>query len=527
MNWSARTRLLSPLLLGLALTAAMACSSSNNSNNKAATTAATIAATKAATTAAAAATSAATTAGTAAARPASPAASSPAAASGSPAAAAGTAAAAGGSVAVNPSVVAADKALGAAAGTGSPVDQVTISKPVEINFWHVYSDGSAQGDKLAALIKDFQAKNPNITVKAQYVGSYDPLFQKIQTGIAGGQTPDVAVAYENQVAEYQQANVIIPLDDYVKSQKYGLPKDDYADILSAYRYDNFYAAYKNQMLSFPFTKSVELMYYNADMLKAAGVDVPKTWDDFQKAAKAVTKGDVKGYAVGIDVSLFNGGVYSRGGQLISEDQKKWLFNNQQGVDQLSMYQQMIKDGSAYQVAKAFGDQTDFAQGRAAFTFSSSAGIPFYVKDVNDNIKANWNVALPPHGTGRDNSTVMYGANVTLFKSTAEKQLASWLFIKYFTSKEVNPDWSTATGYLPVRTSGLADDRVKAAAAKQPQYGVALQVQQFGTPEPNVRQAQAARNHISDALVAAFSDPSKSAKQLLDDAVNQSNQDLTK
>jgi ABC-type glycerol-3-phosphate transport system substrate-binding protein len=321
--------------------------------------------------------------------------------------------------------------------------------------------------------------------------------------------------------------VIIPLDDYVKSQKYGLPKDDYADILSAYRYDNFYAAYKNQMLSFPFTKSVELMYYNADMLKAAGVAVPQTWDDFAKAAKAVSKGDVKGYAIGIDVSLFNGGVYSRGGQLISDDQKKWLFNNQQGVDQLSMYQQMIKDGSAYQVAKAFGDQTDFAQGRAAFTFSSSAGIPFYVKDVNDNIKANWSVALPPHGAGRDNSTVMYGANVTLFKSTAEKQLASWLFIKYFTSKEANPDWSTATGYLPVRTSGLVDERVKAAAAKQPQYGVALQVQQYGTPEPNVRQAQAARNHISDALVAAFSDPNQSAKQLLDEAVNLSNQDLLK
>src|SRR5207248_1836009 len=100
-----------------------------------------------------------------------------------------------------------------------------------------------------------------------------------------------------------------------------------------------------------------------------------TWDDFMKASKAVTKGDVKGYAIGVDVSLFNGGVYSRGGALISEDQKKWLFNNQQGVDMLSMWQQMVKDGSGYQVAKMFGDQDDFGAGRAVFAFSSSAGIP--------------------------------------------------------------------------------------------------------------------------------------------------------
>jgi ABC-type glycerol-3-phosphate transport system substrate-binding protein len=515
MNRIHRTPWLAPLLLGVALTAAMACSSNNN---KSANNAAAAVATKAAATAAGA---AATPAGSA-----SVARATGTTASGSPAAA-GTSAAAGGNVAVSPGVVNADKTLAAAAGAGSPIDSVTISKPVEINFWHVYSDGSAQGNKMAALVKDFQSKNPNITVNAQYVGSYDPLYQKIQTAIAGGQTPDVAVAYENQVADYQQANVIIPLDDYIKSQKYGLPKGDYADILSAYRYDNFFAAYKNQMLSFPFTKSVELMYYNADKLKAAGVDVPQTWDDFQKAAKAVTKGDVKGWAFGVDVSLFNGSIYSREGQLISDDEKKWLFNNQQGLDTLSQWQQMVKDGSAYQISKQFADQTDFGHQQAVFTFSSSAGIPFYEKEVKDDGTFNWGVALPPHGTGQGPSTVMYGANVTMFKSSPEKQLASWLFIKYFTSKEVNPDWSTATGYLPVRTSGLTDERVKTKAAASAPYNVALQNQQYGRPEPNVRQNQAIRNIIADTIVATISDTSKNVKQLLDQAVNQSNQEMTK
>ncbi len=513
-------RLLTPLLLGAALTLALACSSSNNNSNGAAsaTKAAASASVAASATTGASAASATTTAtaGTV---------SAPAV-GGSPAA--GGTAATGGNVTVTPGVVAADKALGGAAGSGSAIDNVTISKPVTITFWHTQTPDGPNGKKLASLIQDFQSKNPNIQINAQYVGNYDDLFQKLQTAITGGQAPDMAVAYPNQVAEYQQANVIIPLDDYVKSQKYGLPKDDYADILQAYRYDNFYPGNDNKMLSFPFTKSIELMYYNADALKAAGVDVPQTWDDFLKAAKAVTKGDMKGYAIGVEPSLFANMVFSRGGQEISDDQKKWVFNNQQGVDSLAFFQQIIKDGSGYQVAKQFADQTDFGNAKAAFTFSTSAGLPYYQQEVkNDGKGFNWNVAAPPHGVGQPPAAVINGADIAMFKSSPEKQLAAWLFMKYFSSKEVNPDWSVSSGYLPIRTSGLTDPRVQAQVQKLPQYAVALQVQQYGRSEPAVRSYQTTRNHISDAIVAALSDPSKSAKQLLDDAVKQSNDDAAK
>ncbi|HZQ38051.1 MAG TPA: ABC transporter substrate-binding protein [Dehalococcoidia bacterium] len=505
--------LLTPLLLAVALLAALACSSNNNGNknNAAATATKNAASAPAATTAAAGGAASATTAATA---PGS------AAAAGTPAT--------GGNVTVTPSVVAADKALAAAAGTGSAVDNVTISKPVTITFWHTQSPDGPNGKKLASLIQDFQAKNPNIQINAQYVGNYDDLFQKLETAIAGGQTPDMAVAYPNQVSEYQQANVIIPLDDYVKSQKYGLQKDDYADILQAYRYDNFYAGNDNKMLSFPFTKSIELMYYNADALKAAGVDVPQTWDDFLKAAKAVTKGDMKGYAIGVEPSLFANMIFSRGGKEISDDQKQWVFNNQQGVDSLAFFQQLIKDGSGYQVAKQFADQTDFGNAKAAFTFSTSAGLPYYQQEVqNDGKGFNWNVAAPPHVQGQPPAAVINGADIAMFKSSPEKQLAAWLFMKYFASKEVNPDWSVASGYLPIRTSGLADPRVQAQVQKLPQYAVALQVQQYGRSEPAVRSYQTTRKHISDAIVAALADPNKNPKQLLDDAVKLSNEDAAK
>ncbi|MHB8578094.1 MAG: ABC transporter substrate-binding protein [Dehalococcoidia bacterium] len=523
MKRNPRSRLLATLALGAALTLGMACSSSNNNStaNSAATRAATQAASAAATKGAATVASTSAPAG-------SPTRAATSASTGSPvAAASSTAAATGGNIAVPKSVVDADKAIAAAAGTGSPVDSVTISKPVTIEFWHVQPNGP-NGDKLNALIKDFQAKNPNITVNAQYVGNYTALTQKIQTGIAGGQLPDLANAYENDVSSYQDANVLIPLDDYVKSKTYGLAKDDYADILQGYRYDSFYANLGNKMFSFPFTKSVEMMFYNADALKAAGISgPPQTWDDFIKAGKAFTKPELRAWAMGTNVDFFFQGVLSRGGQLISDDYKKWLFNSQQAQDNLAVWQQALKEGWGYPVAKAFDDQVDFGNGKAVFTFSSSAGLPYYQKAVDKGGKFTWSATTPPHAAGRDPLTIMYGGNVAVFKSTPEKQLAAWLFIKYFTSKEVNPDWASTSGYLPIRASGLQDPRIQAAIKKVPAYAEAVKAQNVGVPGPPIAAVAATRQHVTDMEVALFSDPTKNIKQLLDDAVNQSNKDLSK
>jgi multiple sugar transport system substrate-binding protein len=514
-----RAKLLLPLALSAALTLAMACSSSNNNNGSKNTNSATQAATRAATVAATTAAGSPISAGSPAATKAATVATTPGA-SGSPVASSG------GNISVPQSVIDADKALASSAGGGSSIDSVTISKPVTINFWHTQTGPNA--DKLNALIKDFQSKNPNITVNAQYIGNYNDLFQKVQTSIAGGQTPDLAVAYENQVAEYQAAGAVIPLEDYVKSKNYGLAKDDYADILSAYRYDNIYPNIKNGLYSFPFTKSVLALYYNADALKAAGISgPPQTWDDFHKDGLAVAKNGLKGYAISIDASLFDMMVPSFGGQVMNDTQTKYTFNNDAGVQALSLLESMVKDGSAYQIAKQFDDQNDFGAGKALFTLSSSAGLSFYGQAVSQGAKFSWNVAPPPHGNGQKPVTDAYGANVTVFKSTPEKQLASWLFVKYFTSKEINPDWSTATGYLPIRTSGFTDPRVLAKIQSLPQYKAALDIQQYGVPEPSPRGSDAARTHIQDAMTAAILDPSKDVKSLFNDAANQSNAELQK
>lgn len=47
--------------------------------------------------------------------------------------------------------------------------------------------------------------------------------------------------------------------------------------------------YRDKTYAAPYATDAPIMYYRKDFLKKAGVDVPKTWDDVQKAVEAVRK----------------------------------------------------------------------------------------------------------------------------------------------------------------------------------------------------------------------------------------------
>ena len=74
--------------------------------------------------------------------------------------------------------------------------------------------------------------------------------------------------------------------------------------------------------------------------------------------------------------------------------------------------------------------------------------------------ARTGIVIPQGADNKNPKTALYGANAILFKSTPEKQLASWLFLKYFTSKDVTAYWSIQSGYLPVRKSAAESDVYK-------------------------------------------------------------------
>ncbi len=407
--------------------------------------------------------------------------------------------------------------VAAACGGGSPggggttaqsaVDSVTLGGPVSITLWHALTS-DPQKPAMEAMVKQFNdtvGKEKGITVTALNQGNYTQLGQKALGAIQAGALPDLIHAYESNVADYMKADVVVNLDPYVQSTKYGLDKASQDDIYKPYYDTNRFAQFGNQLLSFPFTKSMLVGYQNDDMLKAAGKATPKTWAEFEDAVKAITKKgpDGKttqyGWTIPLSASTFNGWVYSRGGALMADDNKTVKWDGKEGLESLQLVDRMIKGGYAY-VPKGFDHQNDFAASKVGFFQESTSTRPFLTAAMKTPI--NWSITQIPQTDPAKAKTVMYGANVAILKTTPEKQIASWLFIKWFTDTEQTAKWATQSFYMPVRKTAQQSQVVKDYFGKQdPQGKAAFENIATSVPEPNVRGQQDIRDVIFDMLTA--------------------------
>ncbi len=405
-----------------------------------------------------------------------------------------------------------------AAPTVAPTVAPTAApKPVEVQFWTGQS--GPQDEALKKLAASFKQKYPNITVVVTYQGNYTDLYKKVTAAIAAGSPPDVAIGYQNDIANYIKSDAVIALDDMMKDPKIGFTDADMKDIFPAFI--DKYAQYGNKVYSLAFLRSMEVMYYNLDMVKAAGLTkAPETWDDFLKVCASATKAapDVACYEMPGSgaASTFATWVFTRGGDLVSADGKTVAFDKQPGLDAMTTLGDLFTKKYAILQAKAYQDQTDFSLGKAVFTFGSSAGLPYYAAAIKDggNKVANWGIAPSPRTT-KDPVVDLYGPSVTVFKTTSEKQQAAFLWVKYLMDKDPNAEWSKATSYFPARQS--TKDALADFIKTNPLYGQAFDWLQYGRGEPTMAAWNPIRNAIGDAMVAVANGKMTAADAIKDAA----------
>jgi ABC-type glycerol-3-phosphate transport system substrate-binding protein len=375
---------------------------------------------------------------------------------------------------------------GAASGNG-----------VQLQFWH--AQNQAQQKALDALIQDFNSSHPDIQVTGTYQGTYSDIYKKVTAAIAAGSPPDLAIAYPNDVSNYIKSDAVVPLDSLMKDAQIGFSSDDLKDIFPSFI--DHYPQAGNQVYSLAFMRSMEVMYYNADMLKAAGFDAPPaTWDDFLKVCAAVSKPpSTYCYEMNTDASRFANWVWSRGGEILAPDGKTVAFDSQAGLDTLTWLSDMFTKKYAILIGKAFQDQTDFALGKIAFAFGSSAGLPYYKQAIDQSAKMkNWAIAPFPH-TSTNPVVDIYGPSVTIFKTSPEKERAAFTFVKWLMSTGANSQWVKATAYFPARQSTKA--QLLDFINTNPLYGQAYGWLQYGKTEPTVAAWNPIRTYIADTLTA--------------------------
>jgi len=158
----------------------------------------------------------------------------------------------------------------------------TANAATDINFWH--SMQGALGERVDALVADFNKSQSDYVVNAVYKGTYG---ESMNAGIAafrGGQAPDILQVFEVGTATMMYAKgAIKPVQEMSEEVGDPINPDDFLGAVASY-----YSSADGKLVSMPFNSSTPVFYYNKDAFKKAGLDPenpPKTWKEVAETGK--------------------------------------------------------------------------------------------------------------------------------------------------------------------------------------------------------------------------------------------------
>lgn len=366
----------------------------------------------------------------------------------------------------------------AGCSSGKPSGQApaTSNQVINVTFWHAM--GGTNGKAIDALVDKFNKSHSNIQVKAVFQGSYDDLFNKLK--VAGNAGPSVIQVYDIGTRYMIDSKQIVPVQQFVDADKMDL-SDFEPNILAYYTVDN-------KLYSMPFNTSTPILYYNKTAFKDAGLDPnkpPTTWEEVAADAKALTKKDASGKTrYGVSFAIYGwffeqflareGALYTDNGNGRDARATKAIFNSKEGVDLLTWWQGMVKDGIAGNYGRTTADtQKAFQAGTTAMFVDSTAVLRAQIDGVAG--KFDIGTAFLPHPKGKeDGGVIIGGGSLWIMKARPDaEQKAAWEFVKWLSQPEQQAYWSISSGYFPIVKSAHQQPELVQFVQKYPQFKTAV------------------------------------------------------
>ncbi len=332
----------------------------------------------------------------------------------------------------------------------------TIDSPVTITFYN-YNLASTGNGKAATekLIAEFMAANPNVTVEGVPYGAADG-NSRLQAALAAGMSVDLVQLGFNSL-DYARNNYgakaledLIPANEIASHMNGMSPNGLKLGVLDDKTYGLAY------------TFSTPVLFYNADIFTAAGLDPdapPQTWDEIKQASLAIKEATgLPGFTAGIFGPsaadwLFQGVVRSNNGSVISPDRTTLTFAEPAAVEAVAMLKDLYESG-AYENYDITGAMENMAAGKLGMYLQTSAIQGALVAGATDNFDLRA-APMPRFGekpTRPNNS----GSALVILSSDPVKQRAAWELMKFLTSKHGYTVITSEIGYLPLRTDIVND-----------------------------------------------------------------------
>jgi len=312
-------------------------------------------------------------------------------------------------------------------------------------------------DVMDTISKKFMEENPDIKIQfANPSATYEEGIQLIMRQAGTAEMPDLTFIGLNRLRMVQERDLPVDLGPFLAKEG-DVSKLGFSDTLLKI------AQVKGKQVGLAFAMSNPIMYYNADLVKAAGgnPDVPpKTWDEvIALGAKIKALGNG---VEGIDFRwqgddwMFSALLFGAGGQMLSDDEKSVAFAGPEGEKAVAVLDQMVKKGGLPIFTAAAGEQAFFA-GKVGLEFKTTGALRNTIKSVGN--KFDLRTAQIPLIDPVNGKLPTGGNAIVMLTRDAAKQQAAWKFAKFAAGPYGSSVVVPGTGYVPNNE----------LAAKSPEY----------------------------------------------------------
>ncbi|HVX74341.1 MAG TPA: extracellular solute-binding protein [Devosia sp.] len=340
----------------------------------------------------------------------------------------------------------------AALAAGISLLAASAAQAVEIQYWQYVYDTRVKA--MDELIKNFEAANPDITVK-QTTFPYDDYQTKVIAAHAAGNGPDVLQFYYGWLDKFQKGGVLQALDPAVFPN--AEIEKDFFPIVSAISRDGKYYGLPTAVRSLA-------LFYNKNILKDAGItEPPKTLDELVADAKKTVKTDGGGNITSEGITLDFGGqdhqwwrevLVRQFGGVPYDDKGNVAYNSDAGIKALTWYTDLATKEKVGALGFMDEGQAAFKGGLAAFTIDGTFRLGSF-KPITD---FEWGVTeLPANSEGVKSNFASYFANGISADTSGDKKAAAEKFLQYVTSPEAMQIWLKTVGELPARREAALTD----------------------------------------------------------------------
>ncbi len=342
--------------------------------------------------------------------------------------------------------------------------------PIEVKVWIAFTDGRLDWarEKAAAFNQQF----PQYNVIIEGYDNYETLFASTALAFENNTQPSVVQYFEAATQNALDAKTASgepqfkPIFEALagREEVNGI-RADFDDIVPAVR--NYYTI-DGQFASMPWNTSSAIMFSNANMLEAAGVEsIPDTWAGIEEAcAKIMAMENAPAHCITWPNHgwFFEQSVAQQGAELVNNGNGRQaratetFIASDAAIAFVSWWKSM-QDKGYYVYTGAQRDWTGtynaFIAQNVAFLIYSSSDTTLITKDAREAGFEAVASFMPHNGDVEYVGNLIGGATLWLTNGLSkEAEDAALTFLLWFSNTENAAEWHQVTGYIPIRTSAV-------------------------------------------------------------------------